>query len=132
MQFNSNLNNKNGLYPLVEGAICLLDPLFEHMPEYWNRDRVEHMRKKTMFEKLIIAGALIAAEIDRIQLIERGEEPLDLLDTEEASEAIFFAMWLGNNHYNMISDGLWVMEDDIALTEYTTSDLYRKYKSESK
>lgn len=36
-------------------------------PENWNKDIWEKMCKKKYKERLIIAGALIAAEIDRVQ-----------------------------------------------------------------
>jgi len=35
-------------------------------PEYWDKEVVAHMCAKSYKERLIIAGALIAAEIDRI------------------------------------------------------------------
>ena len=39
-------------------------------PEDWNKDVCEKINNKTYKERLIIAGALIAAEIDRIQFLE--------------------------------------------------------------
>ncbi len=40
---------------------------FSHMPVSWNDDVCIKMSKKAYKERLIIAGALIAAEIDRLQ-----------------------------------------------------------------
>jgi len=36
-------------------------------PEKWDKEVFKHMMSKTYKERLIIAGALIAAEIDRLQ-----------------------------------------------------------------
>lgn len=41
----------------------------EMMPENWDADEYRHMLLKTYKERLIIAGALIANEIDRLQAI---------------------------------------------------------------
>jgi len=38
-------------------------------PENWSEEIIEKMKSKTEIEKLIIAGALIAAEIDRLNTI---------------------------------------------------------------
>lgn len=42
-----------------------IDPL--EFPDGWDHDICEHMLGKPYKERLIIAGALIAAEIDRLQ-----------------------------------------------------------------
>lgn len=39
----------------------------DYLPEGWNKDIWKRMVMKSYKERLIIAGALIAAEIDRIQ-----------------------------------------------------------------
>jgi hypothetical protein len=41
----------------------------KHIPEGWNQDWFIKMTKKPLLERLIIAGALIASEIDRIEKI---------------------------------------------------------------
>lgn len=40
---------------------------FDDYPEYWDKQAVAKMVQKPYKERLIIAGALIAAEIDRLQ-----------------------------------------------------------------
>lgn len=57
--------NPNG--ELIQGAISLLDGNNTKMPEKWDKNICDRMTKKSYKEKLIIAGAFIAAEIDRIQ-----------------------------------------------------------------
>ena len=43
---------------------------FDDYPENWDRNVVAHMMQKPYKERLIIAGALIAAELDRLTAIE--------------------------------------------------------------
>lgn len=50
---------------LIQGAIALLDEVSE-FPEHWDKTIVKRMENKDYKDRLIIAGALIAAEIDRI------------------------------------------------------------------
>lgn len=65
------IHNPN--YELTWGAIQLFSNEFGYAsdskdkPDGWNRDLWEKMQSKGYKERLIIAGALIAAEIDRIQ-----------------------------------------------------------------
>jgi hypothetical protein len=40
---------------------------------HWDKKRLEHMRSKPYKERLIIAGAFIAAEIDRVQFMDAQE-----------------------------------------------------------
>lgn len=42
-------------------------------PTVWDQEICRHMAEKSYKERLIIAGALIAAEIDRLQYIESNE-----------------------------------------------------------
>ena len=58
-------NNKG---QLKDAAFRLLFSLCRHLdpPEGWNVKVWNKMKRKTVKEKLIIAGALIAAEIDRL------------------------------------------------------------------
>jgi len=51
---------------LIQGAISLLDGNMTKMPDNWNAAICKKMTEKSYKEKLVIAGAFIAAEIDRI------------------------------------------------------------------
>lgn len=64
------LQNKHG--QLVKGAECLLAGTTLR-PMGWNEQIYEKMRKKAYKDRLIIAGALIAAEIDRLQALEERQ-----------------------------------------------------------
>ena len=58
---------------LAIGAIRLISGDIEahqRIPEDWNWTMWKYMCRKSYKERLIIAGALIAAEIDRLQAIE--------------------------------------------------------------
>jgi hypothetical protein len=70
--------NYNKAYQLTEAAAILATELFPTprkrfaaMPNDWNDQICLKMCNKPRFERLIIAGALIAAELDKIQA--RGE-----------------------------------------------------------
>ena len=69
VQFNS-LAIYNGLPALPIAAIGVLDDRFGYFPSHWNGTMYDKMRNKTYKERLIIAGALIGAEIDRLQCVE--------------------------------------------------------------
>ena len=62
----------NKAMELAEAASVLAHPFgsvkkrFSHMPEDWNNEGALKMCSKPYKERLIIAGALIAAEIDRL------------------------------------------------------------------
>jgi len=56
-----------GYLPLVAGAIYLIDDNFKRTPSHWNKEILDKMRGKEYKERLIIAAALISAEIDRLQ-----------------------------------------------------------------
>ena len=65
---NDVINNTKG--QLAKGAASLIHYkliLREPQPEGWDGEIFEYMRMKGYKERLIIAGALIAAEIDRLQ-----------------------------------------------------------------
>ena len=49
------------------GAEALLDNDFDKFPALWDDAICYKMLEKSLKERLIIAGALIAAEIDRLQ-----------------------------------------------------------------
>jgi len=61
--------NKGG--QLRQAAVALIcdhgSGDISNLPNGWNDTLCRHMMEKTYKERLIIAGALIAAEIDRIQ-----------------------------------------------------------------
>jgi len=63
---------ENNNHQLTKGALMLLSIDYEEgidpseYPEGWDKDICLHMIKKTYEQRLIIAGALIAAEIDRL------------------------------------------------------------------
>ncbi len=52
-------------YPM--GCLEVEDIIEGHIPKGWDKNIWKKMVNKTYKERLIIAGALIAAEIDRIQ-----------------------------------------------------------------
>ena len=56
----------------VGAAKLLSDRNDTKPPEGWDVKIWTKMRGKRTFDKLIIAGALIAAEVDRLQAIEQG------------------------------------------------------------
>lgn len=53
---------------LIIAAVTLVDeyPYLDDFPSSWNRELCMKMAQKPKKERLIIAGALIAAEIDRL------------------------------------------------------------------
>ncbi len=63
------LQNKCG--ELAKGAIALIcdhgEGDISKLPFHWSDEICRHMINKPYKERLVIAGALIAAEIDRIQ-----------------------------------------------------------------
>lgn len=55
---------------LIDAVIGILDEHVEHkIPEGWDIDICHYMARKPYLDRLIIAGALIAAEIDRINYL---------------------------------------------------------------
>lgn len=59
-------------FELVRGAIALLEKNELGFPSSWSKKICAKMIKKTYKERVIIAGALLCAEIDRIQLFHNG------------------------------------------------------------
>jgi outer membrane cobalamin receptor len=57
-------NNKD--YELSRGAAALIEGDITWMPESWDEAVSQRMIGKSYQERLVIAGALIAAEIDRL------------------------------------------------------------------
>ena len=72
-QFNSMMEY-NGLPALSLAAIRLLDDSIQRVPAHWDKKRLEKMESKPYKERLIIAGALLAAEIDRVQFMDDQEK----------------------------------------------------------
>jgi len=73
VQFNSNPDTDfYDMYPLVMGAIDLIDPRGCKIPKHWNVEALRKRSTKPYMERLIIAGQLIAAEIDRLIYIEEN------------------------------------------------------------
>jgi uncharacterized UPF0146 family protein len=57
---------------LVAGASALLMPIpsAADFPKYWDKNIVAKMVAKAYKERLVIAGAFLCAEIDRLNLVE--------------------------------------------------------------
>lgn len=78
--------NENGNHQLVHAASGLLFTEDELSPmdlimdfrklENWNKEIIARMVNKPYKDRLIIAGALIAAELDRLIAVENNEEQL--------------------------------------------------------
>lgn len=62
VKFNNKMQLRSAAHRLVE-----IDPSPHIVPHDWDQAIWERMCRKPMKERLIIAGALIAAEIDRLQ-----------------------------------------------------------------
>lgn len=57
-------NNNNE--QLIQAVFGLIHHKYGEMPDEWDFEVVQKMMLKSLKDRLIIAGALIAAEIDRI------------------------------------------------------------------
>lgn len=57
-------------FELSDMAAALLTENYCRIPLHWNKEIVNKMMDKSYEERLIIAGALIAAEIDRLNFKE--------------------------------------------------------------
>ena len=56
-----------GISPLRMAAVALIHPTEKFFPMSWSFERIKYIQNnKSYKDKLIIAGALIAAEIDRL------------------------------------------------------------------
>lgn len=71
---------QNTMHQLIEAATALLElghftntDLLVTLPINWNLETWTHMMGKPYKERLVIAGALIAAEIDRLNYIEESK-----------------------------------------------------------
>jgi hypothetical protein len=69
--YTTELDKNNTSHQLSEAARILskfsINEEFDHRPTGWDRNIWERMCVKPHKDRLIIAGALIAAEIDRLQ-----------------------------------------------------------------
>ena len=65
-----DFENNDGLYELPVMAIAAIEGNDGHAPAGWDLVLVQKICDKEYKDRLIIAGALIAAEIDRIQALE--------------------------------------------------------------
>ena len=70
---------------LKEAAVALVTH-DNYVPDNWNVEQFNYMMRKPELQRLIIAGALIAAEIDRLQSL--------------TPEANFFATEKTDNKFN--------------------------------
>lgn len=59
---------RNGNGELIMMAEALIHHKYAMAPDNWDRGKVDKMMGKTYHQRLVIAGALIAAEIDRLNL----------------------------------------------------------------
>jgi len=55
---------------LKDAAVALIEGDIEYMPAEWDQTICNYMMRKSLKERLIIAGALIAAELDRLNFKE--------------------------------------------------------------
>jgi hypothetical protein len=74
----------NKAYQLTEAAAILATELFPSprkrfaaMPSDWNDKQCLKMANKPRFQRLAIAGALIAAELDKILALDKKEKELN-------------------------------------------------------
>ena len=61
---------KGGWFPLVFAAYGMLNPNVGSQPEFMDKEAWEKIVNKPYRDRLVVAGALIAAEIDRFDLAE--------------------------------------------------------------
>jgi len=61
------LNNPNGELMAAARLLLYPDATASQAPNNWDKIIWNRMRNKTVRQRLIIAGALIAAELDRLQ-----------------------------------------------------------------
>lgn len=60
-------------YPKKEYSTKDVHEMFPNPPEGWNTDQFHKMQDKTYKERLVISAALIAAELDRLNILEEHE-----------------------------------------------------------
>jgi len=62
-------DNCNG--ELMQGALALLTTSI-NFPSWWDEDNCVRMNNKPLKERIVIAGALLAAELDRLIMVEES------------------------------------------------------------
>lgn len=84
-QHDSVVNNQK---QLSKAARCLLYPdgSASECPKGWDLETWQRLRKKPYKERLVIAGALIAAEIDRLDY-DQEVEKMEVVDPKEVKDA---------------------------------------------
>lgn len=65
-------NNKEG--QLIRSALAYINNEYGALPDSWKIASREKFNNKQVVERLIIAGALLAAEIDRMNIIAEKEK----------------------------------------------------------
>jgi len=75
-------NNSAGQLPEAASMLAFeniedIHGIEDSAPEGWDYDQWNKMINKSYRDRLVIAGALIAAEIDRVQAIERSISNVD-------------------------------------------------------
>lgn len=58
----------NGNNELIMMAEALINHKYSMSPDNWDRGKVDKMMAKTLIQRYVLAGSLIAAEIDRLCL----------------------------------------------------------------
>jgi hypothetical protein len=71
---NDVLHNPNGELIIAARALMKELPNPHDFPEHWGIAFVRKLMRKTLIERYIIAGALIAAEVDRKKYLEEKEK----------------------------------------------------------
>lgn len=93
---------------LLIGAMALLDvyPSTHSFPEKWNKTLIQKMMSKPHKDRLVIAGALIAAQIDVMQGTTSGSRKREKVkifhvcdDTNDLEKQI--NTWLDKNNVNI-------------------------------
>lgn len=71
---------------LMRGTVALLEQAVDEFPPHWDKKLCDRMLHKSYVERLIIAGAFLAAEIDRVH--HRVNYDL-VIDTEKSASQPF-------------------------------------------
>jgi hypothetical protein len=65
--FNEAHDDCNGQNQLPSAATWIISGDVDYWPDDWNNEWMYKIGKKSRAKQLVVAGALIAAEIDRLQ-----------------------------------------------------------------
>jgi hypothetical protein len=66
---------ENANQELFKGAVALLTSDCSKFSDKWDKDVCAYMLLKSYSERLVIAGALLAAELDRLRAMENRTNP---------------------------------------------------------